>query len=357
MSLFLSEDYCSGRTKSQTPKFDPQTDQTSFSSQLSSFRSLVSRKLAVPSFFPYPKKKPGKPHPSQIRGRDKFAEFPHRWMPVAIPSWERAMQDVDRTKKARDPEDIWSYWIPEPALLVSANPAKVERYVLNWLRARPSWLYVLWVPGSVATKVGTQAWRQFLNGEPEESSATSSAGRREFEIREIFGAVFADADFAAQETGPIDWHEHSISQLSDDVAPKILWEIFELGFRYELLAIDRFLRPKHTRQDRSLQDDFVGRAFPEGVVHTVPSLPSRHATGFFATLPHRRINALNAFKDILAQWPGCPSSIKQQDFLRLSDPPSVIEEVEFQLASFYVNMFFHLSGRVPIVPHLLLPTG
>ena len=267
------------------------------------------------------------------------------------------MQGVDRTKEARDSEDIWGYWIPEPALLVSpADPAKVERYVLSWLRARPSWLYVLWVPGFVAAKVDAQAWHRFLNGEPEESSVTSSAGRQNLGIGEIFGAVFADADLAAQETGPIDWHEHSISQLTDDIAPKILWEMFELGFRYELLAMDRFLRPKHTRQDRSLQDEFVGRVFPEGVVHTVPSLPTRHATGLFATLPHRRINALNVFKDVLVQWPGCPSSITQQDILRLSDPPSVVEEIEFQLASFYVNMFFQLSGRAPIVPHLLFPT-
>ncbi|KAI1796489.1 hypothetical protein LXA43DRAFT_937471 [Ganoderma leucocontextum] len=361
MSLFLSEDYCSGRTRSQTPKFDPQTDQTastsgvqySGSSQPSGLRFLVPRKIAAPGFVPYPKKKPGKPHPSQMRGRDKFAEFPHRWMPAAIPAWERAMQSVDRTEKARASDDIWGYWIPEPALLVSpTDPAKVERHILNWLRARISWLYLLWIPGSGATKVGTQAWRQFLNGLPEERTTESPTRRRRFEIREIFGGAFADADFAAQETGPIDWHEHSISQLSDDLAPKIVWEVFELGFRYELLAIDQFLRPKHTPRDRSLQEDLVARVFPEGVVHTVHSLPSRHATGLFATVAHRRINALNAFKDILIQWPGCPSIITQKDALRLSDPPSVIEEVEFKLACFYVNTFFQLSGRAPIVPHL-----
>ncbi len=153
-----------------------------------------------------PKKKPGKPHPSQIRGRDKFAEFPHRWMPAAIPSWERAMQSVDRRGKARDSEDLWGYWIPEPALLVSpTDPAKVERHVFNWLRARTGWLYLLWVPGCGATKIGTQAWRKFLNGVPEESTAESSG---KFEIREILGGVFADAY-------PIDWHERSVAQLSD----------------------------------------------------------------------------------------------------------------------------------------------
>lgn len=152
------------------------------------------------------------------------------------------MQSVDRTEKARASEDIWGYWISEPALLVSpADPAKVERHILNWLRARTGWLYLLWVPNSGATKVGTQAWRQFLNGVSEASTTQSPAGRWKFQIRGIFGTVFADADFADKNTGPIDFHEFSVSRLSDDLAPKILWEVFELGFRYELLAVDRFV--------------------------------------------------------------------------------------------------------------------
>ena len=55
MSLFLSKDYWSGRTKSQAPEFDSQTDQshqTPSSPQPFSFRSLVLHKIAVPSFFP-----------------------------------------------------------------------------------------------------------------------------------------------------------------------------------------------------------------------------------------------------------------------------------------------------------------
>ncbi|KAI1782075.1 hypothetical protein LXA43DRAFT_1104832 [Ganoderma leucocontextum] len=350
-SLFQSEDYTSGLSRSQTPKFQSQRHQGSSGAGVD--RGAPSHKFTAPALGPYPKTKPGKPHPSQIRGRDKFAEFAHRWMPRAIPAWERAMQSVDRTEKARATNEIWGYWIPEPAILVSpTDQAKVERHVLNWLRARPNWLYLLRVPGSGATRVGTQAWRQFLNGVPEELNEHTRVGRRNFEIRQIFGDIFAEADFAGRDKGPIDWQGYSVSELSDDIGPKVLWEVFELGFRYELLAVERFLRPQHTPRDGALQDDLVGELFPEGVVHTVPFLPSSHTSGLFAGIPHRKIKVLNAFKAVLHKWPGCPTVITQQEPLRLSDTPSCIEAVEFNLASFYVHTFFRLSGRAPIVPHL-----
>ncbi|KAI1788535.1 hypothetical protein LXA43DRAFT_1097228 [Ganoderma leucocontextum] len=350
-SLFLSEDYASGLSRSQTPQF--QSPGRGGCSSAGVNRGGPPRQFTAPAFAPYPKTKPGKPHPSQIRGRDKFAEFAHRWMPRAIPAWERAMQSVDRLEKARAANEIWGYWIPEPAIMVSpTDPAKAERHILNWLRARPNWLYLLRVPESAATRVGTQAWRQFLNGVPEGSNEQTRVGRRNFEIRQIFGDVFPEADFAARHQGPVDWQGYSVAKLTDDLACRVLWETFELGFRFELLAVERFLRPQHTPHDRALQEHFVGELFPEGVVHTVPSLPSPHTSGLFAALTHRRIKALNAFKAILHQWPGCPTVITQQQPLCLSDTPLLIEEVEFNLASFYVHTFFRLSGRAPIVPHL-----
>ncbi len=228
----------------------------------------------------------------------------------------------------------------------------MERHILNLFRARANWLYLLQVPGSSATRVGTQAWRQFLNGLPEDASEHTRVGRRNFEICQIFGDLFAEVDFAARDQGPVDWQGYSVSHLTDNVVPKILWETFELGFRYELLAVERFLRRQHSPRDRTLQEDLVGELFTERVVHAVPSLPTPHSPGLFSPVPHRRIKALNAFKAVLHQWPGCPSVIFQQAPLRVSDASSVIEEVEFNLASFYVHTFFQLSGRAPIVPHL-----
>ena len=247
---------------------------------------------------------------------------------------------------------IWGYWIPElVALVLPTDHAKVKHYVLNWLCVCTNWLYLLWVPGSSTTKVGTQAWWQFLNGLPTNINSNTQTGQCNFKVHQIFGVLFGDGDFAGSEEGPIDWHDYHISQLSDDLAPKIIWEVFELSFQHELLAINCFLWPPHTPCDQSIQADFISQMFLEGIVHTIASLPSSHSSSLFATLPHCHINALNVFKDVLLCWPGCPTIIMQHEPLHLSDPPHIIKEVEFNLACFYTNTFFQLSRRAPIVLH------
>ncbi|KAI1797038.1 hypothetical protein LXA43DRAFT_878901 [Ganoderma leucocontextum] len=67
---------------------------------------------------PYEKAGSSTPHPSQIRGRDKFQEFPHRWMPPPILSWSEALCAVDRSMAARTSDQLWGYWIPELALVL-----------------------------------------------------------------------------------------------------------------------------------------------------------------------------------------------------------------------------------------------
>ena len=75
-------------------------------------------------------------HPSQVRGRDKFLDIVHPWMPMSLSGWERAMRAVDRSDRVKSAPEIWGYWIPEPALLVGPRDApRLQRYVLNWLRA------------------------------------------------------------------------------------------------------------------------------------------------------------------------------------------------------------------------------
>ena len=209
---------------------------------------------------------------------------------------------------------------------------------------RMNWLYLLGVLGSSTTKVVMQVWWQFLNGLPTDMNSDTQMGRCNFEAHQIFGTLFGDGDFTNSKEGPIDWHDYHISQLSEDLVPKIIWEVFELGFWHELLATDRFLQLPHTPRDQSIQADFIGQVFLEGIVYTVTSLPLPHSSSLFATLPHCCINALNAFKDVLLRWPGCPTIIMQHEPLHLSDLPHVIEEVKFNLACFYTNTFFQLSG-------------
>ena len=266
----------------------------------------------------------------------------------------RAMSGVDRSGCARPACDLWGYWIPEPALIVGpAQAERTQRYILNWLRAEPIWLYVLRVPDATPLKVAPQAWRTFLNGVPDDGSSLTRCGRRGFEIKAIFGSVFSQEDFDPTTQEPVQWHDLVLTHVSDAQAPWVLWEMFELGFRHELLALDRYLRPTAGRRGEARREEQLSQVFPGQTLHAVTSLPTSSSPGLFSPVVHRRINALNAFREVLSEWPGCPSDVADISRpLRGSDSEEMIEEMEFQVARFYVATFFSHSGRAPLVPHL-----
>ncbi|RPD67425.1 hypothetical protein L227DRAFT_491662 [Lentinus tigrinus ALCF2SS1-6] len=295
----------------------------------------------------------GPVHPSQKRGRDKFVEFDHAWMPSPLPSWCSAMAQVDRSGVARPPERVWPYWIPEPALLLGPQDlVRAKRYIMNWVRARPVWLYLLRLGDQGAVNVNTQMWRSYLNGVPEGSLSTKS-GKRAMEIKQIFGAVLAQEHLQADEGGVVQWHQFRFSDVQVELCPLIVWEVHELAFRYELLALDRACRPSRTPTDDLRREELLARVFPSQALWSVISLPPPDSVGLFARVPHRRITALNALREVLIGWPGCPDALLQETPLSGTDAPDRIEAFEASVARFYVNSFFHHAGRAPIVPRML----
>ena len=295
-----------------------------------------------------------KAHPSQIRGRDKFVDVVHAWMPLPLPSWKRAMQAVDRSDKARPGR--WGYWIPEPALLLGPkNPERMQKYVMNWLRARPIWLYMLQLPGSMASRHRTQIWRDFLYGLPDDPTWHTKNGKRAFEVKQIFARVFAEKALGSAVSGEVEWLGRRFDVVDERTGPLILWEAFELGFRYELSALDHTMRSADSRVQEKDRVALLARVFPTDSLYSVLRLPASDTPSLFAALPHLRIPSLNALRDVLLQWPLCPEKIKNCQPLQICDSVEAIHELELHLAAFYTQMFFDVAGRAPLVPHLCPP--
>ncbi|KAI1788155.1 hypothetical protein LXA43DRAFT_666034 [Ganoderma leucocontextum] len=304
---------------------------------------------------PYEKAGSSTPHPSHTRGRDKFQEFTHRWMPPPIPSWSEALAAVDRSAPARASDELWGYWIPEPALVLGPkDDERQSRYLMNWVRARPIWLYLLHVPETRACRVPPQFWRSFLNGVPDDPTSTTRNGRRLIEIKNVFGDVFREEDVDPATDAAVTWHGRHFQSVPDALAAAVIWEMFELGFRYELLALDRFLRPPEcaSRPEEARREDLLGKIFPGDWLRAVDALPSPDCNSLFAPLPHRRIHALNTLHTVLTRWPKFPSRIAKSPPLQSNDSAETIIGLERELAGFYVDMFFLSSGRAPLVPHL-----
>ncbi|KAI0716868.1 hypothetical protein C8Q76DRAFT_581338, partial [Earliella scabrosa] len=298
---------------------------------------------------------PSQVHASYRRGRDKFEELDHPWMPKALRGWRRAMDALDRSGPPKE-QVLRGYWIPEPALIVGPrDPRRVERYLMNWLRIRPIWLYLLRIPNAGTFRVAPQSWRSFLNNsseDPKEHSDTRSSQCAQV-ITKLLKDFFPNSSYDLAPQAPVLWHQYNLTHVSDDLAPLILWEMFELGFRYELLAVDQYLRPRRTRQQEAAREDDLSRIFPSHTIHALSFLPTEQSGGLFAPMHQRRVQSLNAFREILLYWPGCPPDITNAKPLLGLETPEEIESVEFALATFYVTNFFNLFARAPLLPHLL----
>ncbi|PIL22934.1 hypothetical protein GSI_15630 [Ganoderma sinense ZZ0214-1] len=207
---------------------------------------------------------------------------------------------------------------------------------------------MLQLPDSTATRLPSQIWRDFLHGVPDDPNYHTKNGKRAHEIKQVFGQVFAEQDLDPAATGEAEWRERHFDVVDDEVGPLVMWEICELGFRYELYALDRAIRSSALEKERVV---LLGRIFPSDSLFSVVHLPPRDECGLFASLPHHRIPSLNALRDVLSQWPLFPQHVAARRPLQISDSVDTIHEVELALAGFYTQTFFDIAGRAPIIPH------
>ncbi|KAI0693047.1 hypothetical protein C8T65DRAFT_744889 [Cerioporus squamosus] len=278
--------------------------------------------------------------PPITHGWNKFLEFDHPWMPPAIPSWRCAMDAI--------------LLGPSVAGTLFVSPKTRERqlrYLTNWVRARPVWLFMLQVPGLRVTAVASQFWRSYLYGVPDDFHPETKVGHRRVAIKHIFRQCFADDRLDEDSTSPIRWHGHDFRELPEELAPMVVWEVFELGFRYELLALDRYLQCTNTPDGEACQEELLSRVFPGSCLLTVSELPVPDGGGLFARVPHRRVGSLNALRDVLTLWPACPPTILNADPLSVTASTATIEAAEYELASFYVNSLYRVAARPPLLPH------
>ncbi|KAI0686518.1 hypothetical protein C8Q76DRAFT_772315 [Earliella scabrosa] len=291
-------------------------------------------------------------HASHTRGRDKFMNLVHDWMPASLSAWQQAMQGVDRSAPAKRGPQLWGYWIPEPGLLLGPKMAERSlRYLSNWLRIRPAWMYVLATPQPGVTRVQPQWWRDYLNGDTETMLVPNNTyrARRLEAVKAVFGRALDMGAYVGLGAKTVRWFSYRVGQLDAHLCKLVLWEIHELGFCQELLALDRVLVPAC---DETWREELLARVFVSHdlySIHTLPSVP----IGLGADLPQARARYLEALWQVLIRWPLCPSVLHAGQPLALTTRRDRIECLELAMTSFYVSTFFVYSGRAPIVPHAL----
>ncbi|EEB89131.1 hypothetical protein MPER_12811 [Moniliophthora perniciosa FA553] len=153
--------------------------------------------------------------------------------------------------------------------------------------------------------------------------------------------------------------EHKAADLDDPkLVREILWELTDLNFRCELLAMDLARRPCSTALDERereldmvLRDESVRQCFPReshGIAqHT------QEVEGLAASDIRKRAPYLMKLQELMRSWRGSESqqwatSSRTDEQLFVDSELIVLER---RLAAFYTQAFFNEFGRPCTLPH------
>jgi hypothetical protein len=296
-------------------------------------------------------------------GRNKFEELQHCLLPPVMPSWGNSLQTVNRNSALRSTDSPYmGYVFPDPALFVSVqNEQKTITYLKNWLRYRPAFIYRVSSATSSARPLSTQTWRTFLFSASftENKNSTDSAfQKRRNEIMDILeGCLHGDG--VGINVDPLTEADFKFCDATVSLNPPldqwavqpIFWELYELNFRFELLALDAHLTRTQNKTPQSRQQ-LIKKCFP-GRSLLVPDI-NHSMNGLTATNWKYRIPYLLAFWKVLKTWADCPEALK--NIVPKGEGDYAEEEIltlERQLAQFYTQSFFNTFGRAAVVPHRL----
>ena len=320
--------------------------------------------LIVLRSFTDPKHKPNQKLPDAVPppGRNKFEEPKHHLLPPVMPSWGDALRNVDRNSTLRSmdsPSPYTGYVFPDPALFVSVqNEEKTITYIKNWLRYRPAFIYRVSSAASSARPLSTQTWRTFLfsaSFTENKNSTDSSFQKRRNEVMGILeeclhgDGVGINVDLQTEVFKFCDVTMGLDPPLAPSAVQPIFWELYELNFRFELLALDTHLTCAQNKTPQSRQQ-VIKKCFP-GRSLLVPEI-NHSMNGLTAANWKYRIPYLLEFWKVLKTWAGCPEALK--NIVPKDEGDYTQEEIsalECQLAQFYTQSFFNKFGRAAVIPH------
>ncbi|KAJ3834093.1 hypothetical protein F5878DRAFT_665074 [Lentinula raphanica] len=299
------------------------------------------------------------------QGNNTFLDLNSPAMPPAVPVWSRALSVLSTYNQSlRRPETIdCGYFLPPPRLLDGPATASLRAfYYRSWLKLRPMILQTL---NGLREPVNLTAkrWRSLLDvvgGHPAEKTEKTKNAVYRNEMRIVLENLVAKTDsrsFRVNVSKP--QAEEFAGQLIDcsteppssEVASSILWEIFELSFRQEFVALDRLLDNSGLplpQRNALLDACWVGPRHKVDV--------AKAGEGLAASDIHKRLPYIRAVHQVMRTWKGdkpeelynpFPDNFEAHNFIPL------VERVERSLTTFYTTSFLTTFARAASIPHYL----
>jgi hypothetical protein len=276
-------------------------------------------------------------------GRNKFDVYESPLMPLPIPAWRNALTAVNRDEMPASYNT--RYLFPEAAIFASTNETRRAKFFATWNAFRPACILRVFSAYSLVSPLSGQQWRDFLLDGLLEHSHEPTLVRQ----REQAKAIFADALDELQIV-PCPPPSNHFPTVPVDEAQQVLWELTELNFRFELLALDRRASASPSQQDEHERQAMVLKCF------NVPSLVAvdvqRANSGLQAHDWQERLPFLLALRALMRDWDGQkPTPLLLPDLASHDMYTEVdVQQLEDHIARFYTQTFYNLFGRAAVIP-------
>ncbi|KAJ8085059.1 hypothetical protein PM082_003838 [Marasmius tenuissimus] len=326
-----------------------------------------------------PKKSRDKPYSNPARSepqkRNKFVDVQSPLMPKSLPAWKAASEAIGSSFEDKMPslpglDD--GYAVPDPNIIVGGlNETAKVRYVTTTLKLRPLLLYRLRSP--TFRPYRTREWRGAVGIEAHPLKGDSRTGKRRVKMIEVLKECLASGnlevkfDFDDLSSVPVEWKGQRYVQDSmppTSVVQEFLCELFEINFRYELVALDRLVNT--TTMSKGEREQEVLGTIPYFNSSLIPQWSSYPETGCgreglaSESISMRRATLLGLFK-VMEGWNGGKYAmprplVEGMDVLKYWEREATEQELfqyEKGLAHHYVSSFSSVFGRAPLLPHKL----
>lgn len=316
---------------------------------------------------------------------------------------------VDPNRGASLNKNDGGYVFPDPGLFLGVStPETQAKFFCNWLKYRPALMYRLTAQNSDYSKpLSSQVWRSMLHLQidgqvqtradptpgprlppastipcppsftttrnapasvgPQQNPQTKSAKRLEVVHTLLQNCLNVDGvQVNHAPSGNIFWHERQlpIGLLPPQrIGQEILWELFELNFRFEFMALDRRAhqyRHPCTKNDIP-REDLLLRCFPGDITGSIIVARREFAQqGLAASNWKDRAPFILAVKNVMLTWSGFDDVIQNcsdVDLRTMQDveaySKSEIHTIELVVATFYTQSFYDFFGCAAIIPRRL----
>ena len=267
--------------------------------------------------------------------------------------------------------DDCGFAFPDPGLFPSIQTdEKRARFLYNWLCNRAALIFHFSSSSSSARPLSNRHWRSLLNYggtiEGTSSNGLTKSSQLRLEMQQLLGNCLEEAGVAldtSSSPSAVFWRE---AELSIGTVPnrrttqEILWELYELNFRFELVALDQRaqLTPVEESEAQVLSRQLLLMAcFPSKVL-LMADISSANQ-GLASPTLKGRAQYLIAMKRLMKSWGGnVPVEIhrppaNQAQGYSLQE----LAELEEAIARFYTQSFFNHFGHAAILPHTLDSTA